>query len=145
MQWGGRLLCEDGHFPTSDGQAHFAPVEPPELALPDGWFLLSTRRGKQFNSMVHGARDPLVGAARDAVLMCAKDAEQLSLRDGDPVLLRSEVGELAGHCKIVPIRSRNVQVYWPEANALLRRGQCDPVCGIPDYNAPVQVFPVAGG
>jgi predicted molibdopterin-dependent oxidoreductase YjgC len=141
IQWGGAMLCQDAQFPTADGRAHFIPLTPPDVVIPEGWLMLSTRRGKQFNSMVQGQRDPLVGALRDDVLISAEDAAALGLAEGAPLLLRSEVGELRGRCKIARIKPRNVQVYWPEANVLLRRGATDPVCGIPDYNTLVQVLP----
>ncbi len=41
-----------GSFPTHDAKAHFQVVAPRESELTPGRFLLSTRRGKQFNSMV---------------------------------------------------------------------------------------------
>jgi predicted molibdopterin-dependent oxidoreductase YjgC len=141
VQWGGRLLCRDGMFPTADGRARFIPLHPPDIDLPEGHFLLSARRGKQFNSMVQGERDPLVGATRSAVLMSQADATALGLREGAAVVVRSDVGELAGHCRIVAIKPRNVQVYWPEANALIRWGVTDPQCGIPDYHTLVQIIP----
>ncbi len=143
VQWGGARLCENGVFKTPDGKARFTPLRPPENEIPEGWFSLSTRRGKQFNSMVQARRDPLTGAGRDDVLMSREDARALGLREGDPVLLRSEVGEFHGHVKFMPIRPRNIQVHWPEGNALVKRGVCDPVCGIPDYNAVVQVIPLS--
>lgn len=143
VQWGGPRLCEGGQFPTQDGRARFVPLEPPDLTIPDGWFLFSSRRGKQFNSMVQGPRDPLVGARRDDVLMSAEDAAGLGLKDGDPVLVRSQTGELRGRCKIVAIKPRNIQMYWPESNALLPHGVCDPVCGIPDYYTLVTLTPLA--
>jgi anaerobic selenocysteine-containing dehydrogenase len=118
-------------------------VVPPDIEIPPGWFLLSSRRGKQFNSMVQGSRDPLVGAGRQDVLMSAEDATRLQLRDGDAVIVRSDIGQLAGRCKIAPIKPRNVQVYWPEANVLLKQGACDPQCGIPDYHTLVQVLPAS--
>ncbi|MBI4278369.1 MAG: FdhF/YdeP family oxidoreductase [Armatimonadetes bacterium] len=144
VQWGGARLCEGGVFPTPDGRVRFIPVAPPELDIPAGRFSLSTRRGKQFNSMVHAPRDPLTGARRDDVLMSAEDAHALGLREGDPVLLRSEVGEFRGRVRVGPIKPRNLQVHWPEGNVLIRRGVCDPVCGIPDYNAVVEIVPLAG-
>src|SRR6266496_2528829 len=49
VQWGGERLCDGWVFPTADGKAHFTTVRPPELDVPEGRFLLSTRRGKQFN------------------------------------------------------------------------------------------------
>jgi molybdopterin-dependent oxidoreductase alpha subunit len=141
IQWGGRLLCEGGRFATADGKAHFSALTPPELDVPEGWFLLSSRRGKQFNSMIQGETDALVGATRSSVLMSREDAQRLGIDEGSPVLLRSDVGELRAVCKIANIRPRNVQVYWPECNVLLRRGATDPVCGIPDYNTLVQIVP----
>ncbi|MFQ5813901.1 MAG: molybdopterin oxidoreductase family protein, partial [Anaerolineae bacterium] len=145
VQWGGERLCEGGRFPTSDGRARFTALAPPELDIPAGRFLVSTRRGKQFNSMVYDWRDPLTGARRDGVFMSSEDAEALGLGEGDPVLLRSQVGEFQGKVKIVPIRSRNLQVHWPEGTVLIRRGISDPECGIPDYNAVVEVIPANGG
>ncbi|MBM3924666.1 MAG: FdhF/YdeP family oxidoreductase [SAR202 cluster bacterium] len=141
FQWGGQRLCDGSIFPTIDGKARFTPLSPPEEEIPEGRFLLSTRRGKQFNSMVQARRDPLTGAVREDVLMNADDAIALGLRDGDPVVLKSEVGEYEGRCKIAAIKSRNLQVHWPEGSVLLRRGAVDPVCGIPDYNTTVQVLP----
>ncbi len=150
VQWGGPRLCEGAggpEFPTRDGRAHAAPVPlATELVAddagspPPGRFRLSTRRGKQFNSMLWDARDPLTGARRDEVLMSADDVAALGLREGQPVLLRSEVGSLAVRVRTAPIRPRNLQVHWPEGNALIRRGHVDPRCGEPDYNAFVEVI-----
>jgi predicted molibdopterin-dependent oxidoreductase YjgC len=142
VQWGGPRLCENGQFKTPDGKAHFTALTPPENEIPDGWFLMSTRRGKQFNSIVHEKYDPLTGARRDEVFLNPEDARALGLQEGDAVLLRSEVGEFRGRLKLMPIQPRNVQTHWPEGNVLLQRGVCDPVCGIPDYNALVQVLPL---
>jgi len=44
---------------------------------------------------------------------------------------------------IAPIRPRNVQIYWPEGNVLIRRGVVDPQCEMPDYNALVRIAPAA--
>src|SRR5690606_31073995 len=52
VQWGGRVLYADGPFATSDGLAHFAPVALRPRHRSAGTFAVSTRRGKQFNSMV---------------------------------------------------------------------------------------------
>ena len=142
VQWGGRVLCRDGEFPTPDGQAGFQVSAPPEAQLPDGRFLMSTRRGKQFNSMVHRQRDPLTGAVRDDVLLSASDADELGVATGDPLLVRSEAGVFRGRAKVADIRPRNVQVHWPEAQPLLRRGVVDPACGVPDYNAVVELVPL---
>ena len=139
IQWGGPLLCTDGRTALPDGRAHFHAVVPPELGIPDGHFHLSTRRGKQFNSMVQAERDPLTGADRHAVFMAPADARRLGLSDGDPVTLRSDVGVFRGRCRPVAMKERNLQVFWPEANPLIRRDVVEPQCGIPDFTAVVRV------
>jgi anaerobic selenocysteine-containing dehydrogenase len=145
VQWGGPRLCErDGRpqFATADGRARAATVP---LGTPHfesaAQFRVSTRRGKQFNSMVWEDRDPLTGAARDEVLMSAEDARALGVVEGQRVRLRSEAGEMTARVKLAPILPRNLQVHWPEGNALIRRGHYDPRCGEPDYNAAVEVTP----
>jgi molybdopterin-dependent oxidoreductase alpha subunit len=142
VQWGGPRLLEAGSFLAKDKQMRFAALDPPGSGIPDGWFLLSTRRGKQFNSMVQSKYDPLTGARRDEVFISKEDAKEMGIREGAPVLLRSEAGELRGRIKIMPIRPRNLQVHWPEGNVLIRRGAVEPISGIPDYNALVQLIPI---
>jgi predicted molibdopterin-dependent oxidoreductase YjgC len=139
IQWGGTRLCEAGVFPTPDGRARFLAVAPSTRAVPEGSFLLSTRRGKQFNTMVHEQRDPLTGASRDALLMAASDIERLGLHDGDRVVVRSDHGEMPARVHASPMRAGNVQVFFPEGNVLLAGGRRDPASGVPDYNAIVTV------
>jgi molybdopterin-dependent oxidoreductase alpha subunit len=146
VQWGGARLCEtqsgEGHsvtnFPTPDGRARFSVINidqhPATTKLK-----LSTRRGKQFNSMVHQSRDPLTGARREDVLMSKQDADRIGVEDGDRVLLRNSVGQMRGHCLIAPIAPGNLQVHWPEGNVLIQRGVSDPECGMPDYNTEVEI------
>ena len=146
MQWGGERLCEevdeDGspvtRFKTESGLATFYPIELEEKD-PQGRLRLSTRRGKQFNSIVHRQVDPLNGARRDDIIMNEADAKRLHLENGDRITLRSSAGELQGRCFIAPIAEGNIQVHWPEGNVLLERGDCDPECGIPDYNTFVEI------
>jgi predicted molibdopterin-dependent oxidoreductase YjgC len=59
VQWGGPHLCTEGRFPTPDGKAHFRAVPLPETDRPRDTFALSTRRGKQFNTLVYAETDPL--------------------------------------------------------------------------------------
>jgi molybdopterin-dependent oxidoreductase alpha subunit len=141
VQWGGRLLCEGGEFPLPGGRARFVPVSPPDRSVPEGMFRVSTRRGKQFNTMVHAGRDPLTGAARDAVFMADADMARLALREGSAVVLRSEHGEFRGRVLPSRIRAGNLQVFFPEGNILLAPGVYDPAAGIPDFNAVVSVHP----
>jgi predicted molibdopterin-dependent oxidoreductase YjgC len=143
IQIGGARLCEGGVFPTPDGRATFSVVAVEPRTVPDGQFVLSTRRGKQFNSMVWNDVDPLTGASRDALFLAADDAATLGVRDGAPVLVRSAHGEIRARVHVAPIRPGNVQAFFPEANPLLAPARRDPVSGVPDYNAVVEVVPVA--
>jgi predicted molibdopterin-dependent oxidoreductase YjgC len=136
VQWGGRVLYSDGRFATPDGKAHFAPVTPRSNRRPDGHFFVSTRRGKQFNSMVQKPIDPLTGAARDAVMISDTDADALGLANGAPVRLRSANGWYVGRVMRAPMRPGNLEVHWPEGNVLLGAG-IDPESLEPDYNAVV--------
>jgi anaerobic selenocysteine-containing dehydrogenase len=143
VQIGGERLCEGGIFPTPDGHAHFAVVAPSVHDVPAGHFVLSTRRGKQFNSMVWNDVDPLTGAGRDALFLAAGDATALGVHEGQAVLVRSPHGEMRARVHVAPIRPGNVQAFFPEANPLLAPARRDPVSGVPDYNAVVEVVPVA--
>ncbi len=143
VQYGGRFLYGGGQFKTGDGKAHFSALTPPELSLPAGKFILSTRRGKQFNSIIQKKVDPLNGAERDALLMAHEDADALGVRSGDRVTVRSDNGaSLEFRVRVDSIKPRNLQAYWPEANPLIRRRVCEVTSGIPDYNAIVEVIPV---
>jgi predicted molibdopterin-dependent oxidoreductase YjgC len=146
VQWGGRHLAPGGTFPTPSGRGRFTPLEPAEPQLPDGSFLLSTRRGKQFNSMVHSQVDPLTGAGRDAVFMDATDASALGVAPGDRVRLRSETGSLEATVTLARLPARTLQVHWPEGNVLIAGGsdRREPVSKVPDYNAVVTVEPLDG-
>jgi len=141
IQWGGARLFEDGVFATPDGRAHFTVVEPPRrrVAGDDAAdrFYVSTRRGKQFNSMVQRDVDPLNGAARDDVLISAQDAARLGLRDGDAIRLTSPHGSYMGRARIDRMKPRNLEVHWPEGNVLLSAEEIDPASHEPDYNAVV--------
>lgn len=141
VQWGGPRLCADGVFPTPDGRARIRPFTPRDPRPPEGRYVLSTRRGKQFNSMVWRDRDPLTGAGRDALFMSGDDAAAAGLRDGDPVTVRSETARVPARVHVAPVRSGTVQMFFPECNPLLRAGVRDPESGVPDYNAIVEIVP----
>ncbi len=147
VQWGGERLCEkaqaDGttepHFATPNGRARFSVVAITPIKKTANQLRLSTRRGKQFNSIVQRDRDPLNGAAREDILISETDALRLNLKHGDAIRMFNEVGEMHGRAFIAPLTPGNLQAHWPEANVLLKRGQCDDECGIPDYNAVVEI------
>ncbi len=127
IQWGGRHLCAGGDVPDAVGtgplQRHRTPVR---TDLPDGSFFVSTRRGKQFNSMVFAATDPLTGAGRDAVFIDAADAAELGILDEDEVVLTSATGTMTGRARLVRLAARTLQVHWPEGNVLIAAGSGAP-------------------
>jgi molybdopterin-dependent oxidoreductase alpha subunit len=143
VQWGGERLCDGWRFPTPDGRARFVPVTPQEAALPPGRFRLSTRRGKQFNSMVWRDVDPITGAGRDALFVSPADAARLGVAEGDAVVVRTEGGEVRARVKLAALRDGNVQMFFPEANPLLDPSRRDPVGLVPDYNAEVAIVPAS--
>ena len=139
VQYGGPRLCEGWKFPTSDGKAHFRAPALPDTTRAPGQFHVSTRRGKQFNTMIYAETDPLNGAERDAVLMSTDDAARLHLRHGDRILLMNHKGRYEGRVHLAPIAPGNLQVHWPEGNVLIAHDKRDSVAACPDYNALVTI------
>jgi molybdopterin-dependent oxidoreductase alpha subunit len=161
IQYGGPHLCADGKFSTPDGKAHFKAVDLPLMVgrsstsshlsstqnvaagrggtRPYRSFRVTTRRGKQFNSLVYAEIDPLNGAPRDAVLMNADDAATLHLIHGDRIALTNDVGRYEGRVFLAPLALGNLQVHWPEGNVIIRRGVTDPTAGVPAYKANVTI------
>jgi molybdopterin-dependent oxidoreductase alpha subunit len=164
VQYGGPHLCAGGHCQTPDGKAHFRVVELPPSTVPRGKvgemesipaasektaaatlshdptvFMVSTRRGKQFNTLIYDEIDPLTGAPRDAIFMNSEDAGRLHLKGQDRVALVSDTGRYEGRIFLAPIARGNLQVHWPEGNVIIRRGLVDALGGVPDYNAEVRV------
>ena len=145
FQYGGPHLCANWCFPTEDGRARFSAVRPPPLHRANGAYVVATRRGKQFNSMIHERRDALTGAVREAVLMNAADASREGLEDGDPVVLTSASGELRGRVLRAPVAPGNLQVHWPEGEVLFDRARRSPQAGIPNYKAATVTLSRPGG
>ena len=139
FQWGGPRLFSDGRFNTPDGKARFTAVTPPARKAPPGMFHVSTRRGKQFNSMVQHDVDPLNGARREDVLMAREDLGRLGLAEGDAVRLVSRSGSYVGRARVEEMKPGNLEVHWPEGNVLLCREEIDLASHEPDYNAIVSV------
>src|SRR5262249_38693611 len=92
FQRGGPPAYADGRFATQGGKARFSEIRPrgafmtqqatpadADRASAGHVFRVSTRRGKQFNSMVQRDIDPLTGAHRDDVLISADDLVRLAL------------------------------------------------------------------
>jgi molybdopterin-dependent oxidoreductase alpha subunit len=139
FQWGGERLFEDGFKKMPGGRARFWVQELPESAAPAGMFLLTTRRGKQFNSMVYGARDPLTGMeSRQVVFISREDLDALGIASGERVRLHNDQGEMRAVAACARVKPGTLQVLWPEGNAVISR-RYDPISGEPDYNAFVKV------
>jgi predicted molibdopterin-dependent oxidoreductase YjgC len=137
FQWGGPYLFAGGTFATPDGKAHFTPVE--ISPRPTASLVVSSRRGKQFNSMVQRQVDPLTGASRLDIFIAEDDARKLGIRNGDRIRLRSSTGSFEGDALIDRIKPGNLEVHWPEGNSLFAHGLRDPASHEPDYNAAVQI------
>jgi molybdopterin-dependent oxidoreductase alpha subunit len=134
IQWGGPTLFSNGFDKMPDRKARFLTPPLPDTDIPDGMFYVSTRRGKQFNSMTYGKHDPLTHRNRNDILISRADATMLGFKDGDPAVLRNDMGEFNGRIRVSSLRPKNIQVFWPEGNVLISR-RYDPVSGEPDYNS----------
>ncbi|MFC4734989.1 FdhF/YdeP family oxidoreductase [Bacillus daqingensis] len=139
FQWGGAWLCEDGICPTEDGRGNLIPVDIPDLNRKPGDFYVTTRRGKQFNSMVYGEKDPFNQADRYDVLISSNDARRLSIHEGEAVVVYNQHGVFQGKARIAEMADSNIGVHFPEGNFLLPKGRYEKFAGIPDYNIAVQV------
>jgi len=170
IQYGGPHLCANFQFATPDGKAHFRAVPLPENGMHEEarggraqpglptappnqtsgsdstngayLFKVSTRRGKQFNSLIYAEIDPINGASRDAVLMNPDDAAGLHLLQNDRIALTNDLGRYEGRVFLAPIARGNLQIHWPEGNIIIRRGVTEPASGVPDYNAKAKVVKI---
>jgi molybdopterin-dependent oxidoreductase alpha subunit len=133
FQCGGAALCANWTFATPDGKAHFKPVTPPEIELPAGAFRVVTRRGKQFNSMVHEDIDASTMATRDVIMMNPDDARNLHLKTGDRACLRNDFGVYAGRVLVADVAAGTIEVHWPEGNVLVNPQARSPLAKIPAY------------
>jgi molybdopterin-dependent oxidoreductase alpha subunit len=129
VQYGGR------HLPITKAVFTVVDAAPPTLGVDE--FEVTTRRGKQFNSIVQGEVDPLNGARRDEIFLSHRDANRLGLRDGDGIVLRSSVGALRGRVRREKLPAGSIQVHWPEGNVLIESGPShrEPQSHVPDYTA----------
>jgi molybdopterin-dependent oxidoreductase alpha subunit len=149
FQIGGPRLCDGGRFPTPDGRARFGRLHEAagaELPTDADAFVLITRRGKQFNSIVHQDVDPLGGLARDAVVVSSASARRLGLADGARVWVENDHGRVAGRLRVGPLAERAVMLHWPEANVLLDPAHRSAGAATPAYKGgAVRVRPASEG
>lgn len=139
FQWGGAWLCEGGICPTEDGRSNLIPIELPELRKPEGHFYVTSRRGKQFNSMIYSETDPFNAADRYDVLIHPDDAREHGIMENEAIVVHNQYGTFHGKAKYAETRRGNISVYWPEGNVLLQKGVYERYAGIPEYNISVIV------
>ena len=144
LQIGGPQLCAGAAFPTPDGRARFGRLslaaEPLGDARDADAFVLVTRRGKQFNSLVHQDVDPLGGLARDAVVLAPAAAARLGLGEGDRVRVSNPHGHFTGRLRLGALAGGAVMLHWPEANVLLDPARRSATADTPAYkDTPVRV------
>ena len=139
-KWGGAQLCKNGDFSgMPDGLAQFHVPEVPNTQLPKDWYKMTTRRGKQFNSMVFNDADTLQGGKRrDDIFLSFEDAQDLGVAEGDTLELHNEMGTFYGVARPMEMAKGALQTYWPETNILIER-KYDEASGEPDYNCLVQI------
>jgi molybdopterin-dependent oxidoreductase alpha subunit len=135
VQYGGPLLCKDWQFNTTTGKANFAAPPLPQSERKQDEFVIVTRRGKQFNSIVHEDKEALNGLKRDAILINADDARRMGFFDGETALLSNKHGRYSGKLSFADIASGTIEVYWPEANVLLDPTELSPLANIPAYKS----------
>jgi molybdopterin-dependent oxidoreductase alpha subunit len=133
FQYGGPMLCAGWKFSTGDGKAHFKAVKLPQVDVPAGAFRVVTRRGKQFNSMVHEDIDASTAATRDSVLINPDDAGRMGLVSGDQVRLHNDFGTYRGRVLLAPVTAGTLEVHWPEGNVLVDPKARSPLAKIPAY------------
>jgi predicted molibdopterin-dependent oxidoreductase YjgC len=133
FQYGGPMLCAGQKFSTADGKAHFKAVNLPQVDPPAGSFRVVTRRGRQFNSMVHEDMDTSTAASRDGIMMNPLDAHRLGLLSGDHVRLHNDFGTYDGTLLLAPVTAGTLEIYWPEGNVLVDPKARSPLAKIPAY------------
>lgn len=111
-------LCTGWRFPTPDGRARFHATPLPEAETDTQTFVVVTRRGQQFNSLIQGEIDPLTRQPRDAVLVNRHDLERLGLREGEQVVVENAAGSFKGRAFAAPVAAGSLHLHWPEANVL---------------------------
>ncbi len=139
FQYGGAWLCEDGICPTADGRAQLIAMELPQRRKPEGHFYATTRRGKQFNSMIYGHTDAFNSASRYDVLIHPADAQAMNIHEDEAIVVYNPSGHFHGRAKYADVASHNIELFWPEANSLFPKGVYEAKAGIPEYNTTVIV------
>ena len=104
---------------------------------------MTTRRGKQFNSMVFANEDTLQGGlGRNDIFMSVHDAKKLGIKQGNRIALVNQHGRFIGPVRLMDMAAGFLQTYWPESNVLIPP-EWDPLSEEPDYNCLVRIEKVS--
>lgn len=116
----GRVFHES-KFPTKDGKARFHVTALSAFKTsPEEFRLMTLRSEGQFNTVVYEREDIYRGNKhRNVVMLSQQDATRLVLKEGTRVRVITEIGSMEVEAAIVDIRSGNLAMYYPEANALV--------------------------
>jgi len=135
FQLEGRTFHEP-RFNTVDGKARFYVTPIPDLDPgSEGFRLMTLRSEGQFNTVVYEEDDIYRGTSRrDVVMMSEEDARRLGVVEGSRVRVTTETGDLDVYVSIADIRSGNLAMYYPEANAIVPR-RIDPASGTPAFKS----------
>ncbi len=142
--WGGDRLFSDMKFKaTPDSKAKFILPDIKCYEISSNEFILSTRRGRQFNSMILETKDPQTGGSdRSTIFINSHDAKIYGFHEGAKVAVISAFGETECILKYADVAKGTVQMFWPECNALIPT-ETDPISGEPDYNVCVRLIYLA--
>jgi molybdopterin-dependent oxidoreductase alpha subunit len=138
----GRVLHAP-RFATPTGRAAFqVPRAPDATRAPDELTLITLRSEGQFNTVVYEDEDLYRGnQRRDVVMISAEDAARVGAGEGDRVWVETTAGRMEVSVAIAPIRTGNIAMYYPEANALVPR-RLDPQSKTPAFKSvPARVRP----
>lgn len=141
--WGGDRLFGDMKFKDKlYGKAEFKFPNIKSYENSSNEFILSTRRGKQFNSMILDINDPQTGGSgRNTLFINNNDAKAHGFEDGTKVIVTSNFGRMECILKYADVAKSTVQMFWPECNVLIP-SETDPISKEPDYNVYVRLFPL---
>jgi anaerobic selenocysteine-containing dehydrogenase len=85
--------------------------------------------------MIYDEKDPFNDADRYDVLMNEADGSRHDIKEGDAIVVYNKYGTFNGRAKFVAIKSGNIEVHFPEGNALIPMGVYEQFAGIPEYQA----------
>ena len=121
-------------FNTENRKANLSVLDPPDGRPAKGKFNLMTFRSEgQFNTIIYDEEDLYRGVEhRQVVFMNHDDIGSHGFAEGEWVWVRSRIGRLRVAVVDAPIRSGNVAMYYPEANAIVP-GKLDPQSHTPVF------------